>query len=303
MRSGEAALNAEQLYIPGFSFEDYTTPCLFDHLNGIAVQRIRRYAVKIPLYQIDAFTAERFRGNPAAVCLLESWVDDATMQNIAAENNLAETAFVVSGETSHELRWFTPEVEIDLCGHATLAAAHALRIYAGRREKEMRFHTKSGILSVQRLDDLYTMNFPSRPAIPADMPEALARGLGKEPMETLKSRDFLAVYEREQDIVDISPDFSALKKIDCFGIIAAAPGNDTDFVSRFFAPGAGIPEDPVTGSSHCTLIPYWSARLGKRKLSARQLSRRGGELFCEDLGERVNIGGRAVVYLEGEIIL
>ncbi len=255
------------------------------------------------MYQIDAFTTERFRGNPAAVCLLDSWVDDTILQNIAAENNLAETAFVVSGETFHELRWFTPEIEIDLCGHATLAAAHALRTCAGRSEQEMLFHTKSGELSVRCSDDLYTLNFPSRPAVPVDAPEALLRGLGKAPVETLKSRDFLAVYEREQDVAGICPDYSALMELDCLGIIVTAPGNDADIVSRFFAPGAGIPEDPVTGSSHCTLIPYWSARTGKQKLSARQLSRRGGELFCEDMGERVNIVGRAVMYLKGEIFL
>lgn len=259
--------------------------------------------MKIPIYQIDVFTEVQFRGNPAAVCFFDSWVDDTTLQNIAAENNLAETAFVVSRENFYELRWFTPEIEIDLCGHATLAAACALRKYAGRGEQEMLFHTKSGELSVRCTDDLYTLNFPSRPAAPVPVPEALVCGLGKAPVEILKSRDYLAVYEKEQDIVDILPDFTALNELDCLGIIATAPGDDVDFVSRFFAPGAGVPEDPVTGSSHCTLIPYWSARLGKRKLSARQLSRRGGKLSCEDAGERVYIAGKAVVYLKGEIFL
>jgi len=258
--------------------------------------------MKIPCYHIDAFASAAFRGNPAAVCPLSAWLPDATLQNIAAENNLSETAFIVPRGDDYDLRWFTPTIEVDLCGHATLAAACVLFIERGSNADSIRFHSRSGVLTVSREGDgVLTLNFPARPAVLALAPEALVRGLGARPVEVLKARDYLAVFAREAEVQALTPDFAALKTLDCLGIIATAPGNDCDFVSRFFAPGAGIDEDPATGSSHCTLIPYWARQLGKTKLFARQVSRRGGELSCELVGERVRIGGKAVLYLRGEI--
>ena len=257
--------------------------------------------MKLPFYQIDAFTSEVFSGNPAGVCPLDSWLDDATMLAIAAENNLSETAFLVRGGPGYKLRWFTPETEVDLCGHATLASAFVIFTYLGGSDDAVRFETASGVLTVKRQGELLAMDFPSRVAHPCAVPEALVRGLGLEPSEVLLARDYLAVYDSEEQIRSLRPDMPELSKLDALGIIASAPGSDCDFVSRFFAPRVGIPEDPVTGSSHCTLIPYWAGRTGKSELHARQLSRRGGELFCVNMGERVSIAGRAVTYLEGTI--
>ncbi len=258
--------------------------------------------MKLPLYQIDAFTGAVFGGNPAAVCPLPAWLADVTLQNIAAENNLAETAFLVARGDDYELRWFTPTIEIDLCGHATLAAAFALNTELGVRTNPIRFHSHSGVLAVfHDAAGLFTLDFPTRPGAPCVAPETLTRGLGARPVEISKARDYLAVFTNEAEVRALNPDFAALKTLDSLGIIATAPGGDSDFVSRFFAPGAGVDEDPVTGSSHCTLIPYWAQRLGKTKLFARQISRRGGELFCELAGDRVHIGGKAVLYLRGEI--
>jgi PhzF family phenazine biosynthesis protein len=259
--------------------------------------------MKIPCYQVDAFTSVLFRGNPAAVCLLDAWLPDATLQNIATENNLSETAFIVPRGAEFDLRWFTPTMEMDLCGHATLAAAFVLFTGQNFSGDIIHFHSRSGVLTVTRAGEMFTLDFPSRPAIACPEPEELLRGLGVMPAFVLKSRDFLAVFASEAEIHALRPDFVMLKNLDCVGIIATAPGENCDFVSRFFAPAAGVDEDPVTGSAHCTLIPYWAARLGKNKLTVRQISRRGGELFCELIGDRVHIDGKAVLYLRGEIVL
>ncbi len=257
----------------------------------------------IPIYQADAFTDKLFGGNPAAICPLEEWLPDETMQKIAVENNLAETAFFVKNDGGYKLRWFTPEYEIDLCGHATLASAHILFTGLLCNQEEIHFETvKAGTLIVKKDGGKYTMDFPSRPPIHIEPPIGLIEALGeKQPVEVLRSRDYFVVYESEDDIKEISPDFFALSKMDTVGVIVTAPGKKVDFVSRFFAPGAGIPEDPVTGSAHCNLIPYWADKLGKNKLHACQLSARGGELWCELKGERVLISGNAVTYLKGEI--
>ncbi len=257
--------------------------------------------MKIPCYHVDAFANAVFRGNPAAVCPLAAWLPDATLQNIAAENNLSETAFLVARGREFDLRWFTPTMEVDLCGHATLAAAFILFHERGINSDAIHFHSRSGRLTVARERDVITLDFPSRPARPAAAAEALVRGLGAGPDEVLQARDYLAVFASAAAVRALQPDFAILKTLDCLGIIATAPGNDCDFVSRFFAPAAGINEDPVTGSAHCTLIPYWSRRLGKPDLRARQISARGGELICRNAGERVFIGGRATIYLRGEI--
>ena len=259
----------------------------------------------IPIYQADAFTNKLFGGNPAAICPLDKWLPDNLMQTIAIENNLAETAFFVKNETGYKLRWFTPEYEIDLCGHATLASAHILFTELGFEGDAIHFETvKAGTLIVKRNGDKYTMDFPSRPPIPIEPPMGLKEALGeKEPVAFLRSRDYFLVYETEQEIKDITPDFFALSKMDTVGVIVTARGDNSDFVSRFFAPGAGIPEDPVTGSAHCNLIPYWADKLGKTKLHAYQLSARQGELWCELKGDRVLMSGKAITYLRGEIIV
>lgn len=257
----------------------------------------------IPIYQADAFTDNLFGGNPAAICPLTEWLPDQVMQKIAIENNLAETAFLVKTGNGYKLRWFTPEYEIDLCGHATLASAHILFTELGFEGDAIHFETvKAGTLIVKKDGDKYTMDFPSRPPIPIEPPMGLKEALGeKEPVAYLRSRDYFLVYETEQDIRDISPDFFALSKMDTVGIIVTARGDNSDFVSRFFAPGAGIPEDPVTGSAHCNLIPYWAKILGKNELHAYQISARRGELWCELKGDRVLMSGKAVTYLKGEI--
>ncbi|MGB7769596.1 MAG: PhzF family phenazine biosynthesis protein [Verrucomicrobiia bacterium] len=257
----------------------------------------------IPFFHLDAFADETFRGNPAAVCLLDVWQTDATLQAIAAENNLPETAFLVPRGNEYDLRWFSPKVEVDLCGHATLAAAAVLFTERNVMGDMVRFHSRSGPLQVSRAGEVFTLDFPARPPETCEPPEALLRGLGCRPSCVFKSRDYLAVFATEAEVRSLAPDFAVLKTLDCLGIIATAPGHGADFVSRFFAPAAGIDEDPVTGSAHCTLIPYWSQRLGKTTLFARQVSQRGGELFCKLAGERVHIGGKAVLYLRGEIVL
>lgn len=259
--------------------------------------------MEIPYFEVDAFTGKQFGGNPAGVCLLEQWLPDAVMQNIAAENNFSETAFTVPRGRDFDLRWFTPALEIDLAGHPTLASAFVLFNEGKSTGNSIRFHSRSGELTVARKGDVLEMDFPARPAAPCAVPAALVRGLGKKPEAVFKARDYLAVFATEAEVRALAPDFAALKTLDCLGIIATAPGSDSDFVSRFFAPAAGIDEDPVTGSAHCTLIPYWSQRLGKTTLFARQVSRRGGELFCRLAGDRVHIGGKAVLYLRGEIVL
>lgn len=250
----------------------------------------------IPYYHVDAFTGIPFSGNPAGVCLLEGWFDDDLLQQIAVENNLPETAFVVPDGSNFALRWFSPTLEIDLCGHATLATAFVLDMTSRVTIWPLRFATNSGTLTVTKEKNLYFLDFPSRPAAPCPAPPELIRGLGIKPRETYKSRDFLAVFDNEEQVANVVPDFVTLSLLDCLGIIVTAPSRQVDFVSRFFAPRAGIDEDPVTGSSHCTLIPYWSEKSAKKHLVARQISKRGGELICEDKKERVRIGGRAVLY-------
>jgi PhzF family phenazine biosynthesis protein len=257
--------------------------------------------MEIRYYHINAFTDRVIAGNPAGVCFLEAWVDDKILQSIAAQNNLPETAFLVHAGDHYELRWFTPTVEVDLCGHATLASAFAVFEYIDLEASQVDFQTKSGRLSVRRQGKLLMMDFPARPPQPCQAPENIDEILGIPPSETFRARDLLVVYEEEELVRRLKPDMAGVASLDYFGVIVTAPGENCDFVSRFFAPGAGIPEDPVTGSSHCTLIPYWSKRLGKKELHALQLSERGGELFCTDRGERVTIGGRSVTYMSGTI--
>jgi len=259
----------------------------------------------IPIYQADAFTSQLFGGNPAAVCPLTEWLPDETMQKIAAENNLAETAFFVKTDQGYYLRWFTPELEIDLCGHATLATAHIIFTELGHAQPVIHFDTqKAGTLIVTKTGDRYTLDFPSRPPYFAEMPEGLLEGIGnKIPKAVLRSRDYFLVYENEEDIAEMVPNHALLAKIDAIGIIVTAPGKTVDFVSRFFAPACGVPEDPVTGSAHCSLIPYWAEKLGKNKLHAYQISSRHGELWCELRDDRVLMSGNAVTYMKGEIYL
>ena len=257
--------------------------------------------MKIPLFQVDAFTGKLFGGNPAAVCPLKNWLPDDIMQKIAAENNLAETAFFVPGVDHFELRWFTPEVEVNLCGHSTLASGHVIFNHLGHRSNQIRFSSKSGDLIVTRDGQLLTLDFPTSRPQSTVPPDGLIDALGAKPLEIYKARDLLAVYETEDDILAIKPNFEKLRRVDMFAVIITAPGKECDFVSRFFAPRVGINEDPVTGSAHTTLIPYWSERLGKVKLHALQLSKRRGELFCEYCDDRVHISGRAVTYLIGDI--
>ena len=259
--------------------------------------------MKIPYYEIAAFTSRHFGGNPAGVCILNEWLPDPVLQAIAAENNLAETAFIIEREKHFDIRWMTPAIEIDLCGHATLASAHVVFTYLDRRGNRVNFQSASGELTVERANPRLVLDFPSRPAPPCDAPAGLAEALGAEPREATKGRDYMAVFDRQEEVAALAPDFEALAKLDAQGVVVTAPGDDCDFVSRYFAPRAGIPEDPVTGSTHCVLIPYWSKRLGRKELRARQLSRRGGELFCEDRGARVGIGGTVVLYMEGAIQL
>jgi len=259
--------------------------------------------MRLPIYQVDAFADKLFGGNPAAICPLPQWLPEATMQSIAAENNLAETAFFVREDGGYALRWFTPAVEVDLCGHATLAAGYVVMRFLEPQREVVSFHTvRAGTLIVRRQADMLTMDFPARPAVPCAAPPGLLAALGGTPREVLRARDHLVVYDSAAEIAALKPDLAALAKVDCWAAIVTAPGdNGADFVSRFFAPAQGVPEDPVTGSSHTTLVPFWAKRLGKTKLKARQLSRRGGALSCSLNDDRVSIGGRAALYLEGTI--
>lgn len=259
--------------------------------------------MKIPIYQVDAFTNQRFKGNPAAVCPLDSWLPDAVMQNIAAENNLAETAFIVPNGNEVEIRWFTPTVEVDLCGHATLASAYVLFYELGYAGDQILFMSpRSGPLSVSKNGPILALNFPvdSLTELPVQVVHAV--GLSHAPHIVFKGKtDYLFIYDTEAEIVALQPDFEALKSHDVRGIIVTAPGENTDFVSRFFGPACGVNEDPVTGSAHTTLTPYWAGVLEKTELTARQLSQRTGDLTCKLLGDRVEIAGEAVLYLRGEI--
>jgi predicted PhzF superfamily epimerase YddE/YHI9 len=290
--------------------------------------RIYFAAVRIPYFQVNAFTKTAFGGNPAGVCVLEQWLEHALLQRIAAENNLSETAFFTREGNSYRLRWFTPTVEVDLCGHATLATAAALFFELGVDADRIEFQTKSGLLtatvvgrgSYRTFGDakvvpakgsagaspyhhqIIELDFPSVPPAHCQPLKPLARALGREPLEVLaSSRDFVAVFESQDDVVALSPDMDALCELDREGVIVTARGSDADFVSRFFAPKLGVPEDPVTGSAHCSLIPFWAQRLARNEMFARQISKRGGELFCRLAGDRVAIGGHAVIYKRGEL--
>jgi len=255
-------------------------------------------------FVVDAFTDRPFHGNPAGVCLADGPLEDSLMQQIAFENNLSETAFLFRREGYYDLRWFTPETEIDLCGHATLGSAFILMNYVDKSAGDIEFHTKSGVLFVKREGDTYLMDFPARKPEPCKAPDILEEALGARILETHLSRDLLVLLESEPEVAGLIPNMELLKVMeDCFGIIVTARGADCDFVSRYFAPNAGIAEDPVTGSSHCTLIPFWGERLQKTEMTARQLSRRGGELYCRLCGDRVKIGGTAALYLAGDILV
>jgi PhzF family phenazine biosynthesis protein len=261
--------------------------------------------MRIPIYQVDAFASAVFSGNPAAVCILDEWIDDRLLQSIAAENNLSETAFLVQTGSGFDLRWFTPVTEVALCGHATLASAFVLFVCRKWNGDTIRFQTReSGRLMVGRRGDILEMDFPARHPFPMTPPVGLGEALGIAFQEVYGSvEDLLVVLENEKAVLGVRPAFAELERVDCRGVIITAPGNRSDFVSRFFAPKEGIPEDPVTGSAHCVLIPYWARVLGKEDLHARQVSKRGGELFCRHAGERVRISGRAALYLEGTITI
>ncbi|MGD0567212.1 MAG: PhzF family phenazine biosynthesis protein [Candidatus Sulfotelmatobacter sp.] len=262
--------------------------------------------MSLAVFHVNAFTAKPFAGNPAAVCPLVEWLDDDLLRAVSAENNLSETAFFVPREDYYELRWFTPRCEVKLCGHATLASAFVLMHILEPGRSSVRFETRfSGPLTVVRDGALFAMDFPAlAPWACAKPPLALIEGLGKLPAAVMQIEDnYFASYEREEDIQRIRPDFRLLEKLHPAGVAITAPGDDSDFVSRYFAPSYGVPEDPVTGSTHCSLAPYWAQRLGKTKLHARQVSERGGELWCEVQRERVIIEGNAVLTLQGEMLI
>ncbi len=258
--------------------------------------------MKIPIFQVDTFTSKRFKGNPAAVCPLEKWIGTPMMQKIASENNLSETAFFVREEEGFHIRWFTPKIEVDLCGHATLASAAVAFEKLGYSKDEIEFSSKSGLLKVKKEVDEYILDFPADKAIQQKEENKIVQAIGSVPKEIWKGKeDRLLIYESEQDIINISPDFNKLAKATKHGVIVSSPGNNVDFVSRFFAPAVGINEDPVTGSAHTTLTPYWADRLKKQELIAKQISSRGGDLRCKNKGERIEIGGKVVFFLEGVI--
>ncbi len=260
--------------------------------------------IDLKFYIVNAFTDELFKGNLAGVCLLENWISDDIMQKIANENNLSETAFLVKKNKGYELRWFTPECEIDLCGHATLASAYILFSFFEKQKSSLAFETRSGVLTVAKADSKLAMDFPSRKPAPTPVPNGLDVALGAKILETHLSRDLIVLLKSEEVVQNLAPNFELLKKYkDYFGIVVTAKGTSCDFVSRYFAPAAGINEDPVTGSSHSTLIPFWSERLDKKELFAKQLSKRGGCLYCKDCRERVEIIGEAVLYMAGEIYI
>jgi predicted PhzF superfamily epimerase YddE/YHI9 len=261
----------------------------------------------LPLFHVDAFTEEPFKGNPAAVCPLEVWLDDEHLRAVAAENNLSETAFFVQEEGDYHLRWFTPRCEVDLCGHATLASAYVLLNILEPGRESVRFRTRSGMLAVRRAAEYLSMDFPALPPWlcprpPAALVEGLRSGPSHVSVQQIKDNYFV-VYNSEDEIRRIQPDFAVLEKLHPAGIAVTAPGKEVDFVSRYFAPSYGIPEDPVTGSTHCSLAPYWAGRLSKSSLHAHQLSDRGGELWCELAGDRVIIKGKAVLTLQGSLLL
>ena len=261
--------------------------------------------MKLPIYQIDAFSSRVFGGNPAAVCPLEAWLEDVLMQQIAQENNLAETAFFTGSAGTYRLRWFTPTTEVDLCGHATLAAAFVLFHEMGERADRLRFDSRSGPLFAERDGEMIQLDFPRMDAAPVqEIPADLVEGLGLAPVEvftTPGAKNYYAVYDSESAVRSIVPRFDLLQRLHPNGVVVTAPGDAADCASRYFAPSYGIPEDPVTGSVHCGIAPYWSRRLGRLGIHAHQVSTRGGELFCEVTDDRVLLSGSAVKYLEGQI--
>lgn len=257
--------------------------------------------MKLSMWQVDAFTSRVLAGNPAAVVPLEAWLDDALMLAIAAENNLSETAFLVHESAGWRIRWFTPAIEVELCGHATLASAHVLMNHLEPGRDGVTFASRSGPLVVTRQGERLALDLPAYPCRRIDTPRLLVEALGAEPTEAWLGVKMMAVFEREAQVLALAPDMEKVKRIEAFGVIATAPGERSDCASRYFVPQAGVPEDPVTGAAHCQLVPYWAKRLGKPKLYARQVSRRGGELWCEDRGERVTLAGHAVDYLQGTI--
>lgn len=254
----------------------------------------------LPLYQIDAFADKPFSGNPAAVCPLESWLPDPVLQSIAEENNLSETAFFVTCDDGYHIRWFTPVDEVDLCGHATLATAYVIFNELGDSTSELTFASRSGTLRVRRQGGLLELDFPSQPPEPCDIPDAIARSFNNIE-QCLAGEDYMVVLGSQDEVIQAAPDFQALATLDRRGVIVTAEGEDVDFVSRFFVPKLGINEDPVTGSAHTQLTPYWAGQTGKAELRARQVSKRGGDLICRLNGDRVHIAGRAVKYLTGQI--
>ena len=254
-------------------------------------------------FVVDAFTDELFKGNQAGVCLVDEWPSDDTMQKIAFENNLSETAFVVKQGEHYCVRWFTPTVEVDLCGHATLASAFVIFNFVDTNAATVQFETTSGTLMVNKMDDLYELDFPSRKPVQVELTREMNQAIRIPAMEAHLSRDLLLVLENEQQVKNLRPSFDMIRQLDYFAVVATAKGSEVDFVSRFFTPRGGVLEDPVTGSAHCSLIPFWAERLGKTKMVARQLSTRGGTLYCQDAGDRVKIAGKAVLYLKGEIFV
>ena len=260
---------------------------------------------KIKIYQVDAFTNNLFSGNPAAVCLLDNWLPDEVMQSIALENNLSETAFLIKKKDKFFLRWFTPKVEIDLCGHATLATAHILYSEMNLKSDFIEFHIKSGdVLTVNRNENLLIINFPAyEPKIVDHSLEELNNAFGVRPKSFLYCKYGLVVFNKEEEIIKIVLNLNVIEKLPYDGIIITAPGENVDFVSRFFAPKLGIPEDPVTGGAHCELIPYWSKRLNKKNMIAKQLSKRSGLIYCSYLGARVTMGGEVTTYMQGELLM
>ena len=255
-------------------------------------------------YIIDAFADRLFRGNQAGVCLLDEWLPDGLMQDIAAENNLPETAFVVKRDGYYDLRWFSPAIEVDLCGHATLASAFVVANFLDTGVSQMDFHTKSGVLTVMIKDGLLEMDFPSREPVKIGMTPQMQAAVGAPVLEAYLSRDLLLLLDNEERVKNLCPDMSLVERLpEGMGLIVTAKGDSADFVSRFFCPKVGVSEDPVTGSSHATLIPFWAKRLEKSIMIARQLSKRGGTLYCENCGERVKISGRATLYLQGELFI
>ena len=259
----------------------------------------------ISIFHVDAFTTKPFSGNPAAVCPLKAWLDDATLRSVAAENNLSETAFFVPRGDCYELRWFTPSCEVKLCGHATLASAFVIFQFLAPGSKIVHFETRySGVLSVSRGRDLLSMDFPALSPWPCLSPPVELEGLTSVPDSVLQIADnYFAIYSNESEVRQIRPNLRLLEKLHPAGVCVTAPGISCDFVSRYFAPSYGIPEDPVTGSTHCSLAPYWSKLLGRTNLFARQVSERGGEIWCEIKGERVILKGNAVLTLRGELCI